>query len=65
MTEPRTFPVTLIQPDGTAGAGAYESPAGDLPSVGDEIAVDEHGGRARVLEVTPDDPAPIRAALIE
>jgi hypothetical protein len=61
----KTYDVQLVQPDGTSGAGKYESPSGELPSVGDLIDVDEHGTRARVTDVWPDDNPPIRAALFE
>jgi hypothetical protein len=43
----KTYDVQLVQPDGTSGAGKYESPTGELPDVGDLIEVDQHGTRAR------------------
>ncbi len=60
----KTFDVQLVQPDGkTTGTGQYESQDGELPAVGDVIEVDEHGDRARVTDVWPDDNPPIRAEL--
>ena len=47
-----------------SGAGKYDSPDGRLPEVDDVIPVDDHGGRARVTEVTSDDPPLIRAELV-
>jgi hypothetical protein len=44
----KTFDVQLVRPDGTSGAGKYDSPTGELPDVGELIEVDEHGNRARV-----------------
>jgi hypothetical protein len=61
----KTFDVQLVQPDGTSGAGKYESPSGELPEVGDLIEVDEHGTRARVTDVWQDDNPPIRAELFD
>ena len=61
----KTYDVQLVQPDGTSGAGQYESLSGDLPEVGDVIDVDQHGTRARVTDVWPDDDPPIRAELFE
>jgi hypothetical protein len=61
----KTYDVQLVQPDGTSGTGKYQSPTGDLPNVGDVIEVDEHGSRARVTDVWPDDNPPIRAELFE
>jgi hypothetical protein len=61
----KTYDVQLIQPDGTSGAGKYESPTGELPDVGDVIDVDQHGTRARVTGVWEDDNPPIRAELFE
>jgi hypothetical protein len=61
----KTYDVQLVRRDGTSGAGQYDSPTGDLPDVGDLIEVDEHGNRARVTDVWPDDNPPIRAELFE
>jgi hypothetical protein len=61
----KTFDVQLVQPDGTSSAGKYESPTGELPDVGDLIDVDQHGTRARVTDVWPDDDPPIRAEVFE
>jgi hypothetical protein len=62
----KSYDVQLVQPDGkTSGTGTYDSPTGDLPSVGDLIEVDQHGSRARVTDVWPDDNPPIRAELFE
>jgi hypothetical protein len=62
----KTYDVQLVQLDGsTSGAGKYESHDGALPNVGDVIEVDEHGDRARVTDVWPDDNPPIRAQLFE
>jgi len=61
----KTFDVQLVQQDGKSGAGKYEGPSGELPEVGDVIEVDEHGTRARVTDVWPDDDPPIRAELFE
>ncbi len=47
----------------TTGTGQYESQDGELPAVGDVIEIDEHGDRARVTDVWPDDNPPIRAEL--
>jgi hypothetical protein len=59
----KTYALHLVQPDATS-AGRYVSPGGRLPNVGDIIEVDEHGGRARVTDVWPDDDPPtIRAEL--
>jgi hypothetical protein len=60
------YNVQLVQQDGkTSGTGKYESPTAELPNVGDLIDVDQHGTRARVTDVWPDDNPPIRAALFE
>jgi hypothetical protein len=62
----KTFDVQLVQLDGaTSGTGKYDSPTGELPNVDDMIAVDEHGQRARVTDVWPDDNPPIRAQLLQ
>jgi hypothetical protein len=61
----RTFDVQLVQQDERSGAGKYQSPTGELPEVGDLIEVDEHGTRARVTDVWPDDDPPIRAEVFE
>jgi hypothetical protein len=62
----KSYDVQLVQPDGkTSGTGKYDSPTGELPSVGDLIEVDQHGSRARVTDVWPDDNPPIRAELFE
>jgi hypothetical protein len=61
----KTYDVQLVQPDGKSGAGQYESPTGELPSVGDVVDVDQHGTRARVTDVWPDDNPPIRAELFD
>jgi hypothetical protein len=62
----KTYDIQLVQLDGiSSGTGKYESPSGELPNVGDVIEVDEHGGRARVTDVWPDDNPPIRAELFE
>ncbi len=63
LSDVKTYDVQLVQPDGASTAGAYVSPDGRLPTVGDIIEVDEHGGRARVTAVWPDDNPPIRAEL--
>jgi hypothetical protein len=61
----KTYDVQLVQTDGKSGAGKYESPTGELPDVGDLIEVDQHGTRARVTDVWPDDNPPIRAELFD
>jgi hypothetical protein len=61
----KTYDVQLVQPNGVSTAGAYVSPDGRLPNVGDVIEVDEHGGRARVTDVWQDDNPPIRDELFE
>jgi hypothetical protein len=61
----KTYDVQLVRPDGTSGAGKYDSPTGELPDVGELIEVDEHGNRARVTDVWPDDDPPIRAELFD
>jgi hypothetical protein len=61
----KSYDVQLVRPDGTSGAGRYESPTGELPNVGDLIEIDEHGNRARVTDVWTDDNPPIRAELFE
>ena len=66
MSEPRTFPVQLVQPDGTSGAAEYESPTGEPPAFGDVITI--AGQPARVTDVTEvyaGDPPLIRAELVE
>ena len=62
----KTYDVQLVQLDGTtSGTGKYDSPDGELPNVDDMIPVDEHGQRARVTDVWPDDNPPIRAQLLQ
>jgi hypothetical protein len=62
----KTYDVHLVQTDGsTIGTGKYDSHDGKLPNVGDVIHIDEHGGRAWVTDVWPDDNPPIRAQLFE
>jgi hypothetical protein len=62
----KTYDVLLVQLDGvTSGTGQYDSPTGELPNIDDMIAVDEHGRRARVTDVWPDDNPPIRAQLLQ
>jgi hypothetical protein len=61
----KAYDVQLVQPDGKSSTGQYSSPSSELPDVGDLIEVDEHGTRARVTDVWPDDNPPIRAELFE
>jgi hypothetical protein len=65
MSSPKTFDVQLVQPDGTSAAGKYTSPDGELPGVDWVIPVDEHGTLARVTNVWPDEPAQIRAEVVD
>jgi hypothetical protein len=47
----KSYDVQLVQPDGkTSGTGKYDSPTGELPSVGDLIEVDQHGSRAKTAK---------------
>ena len=62
MSEPRTFDVQLVQPDGAIGAGGYASQNGEVPAVDEVIPVDEHGGCARVTELNGE---LIRAELVD
>ncbi len=62
----KTYDVQLVQLDGnTSGTGKYDCSDGELPNVDEIIPVDEHGQRARVTDVWPDDNPPIRAQLLE
>jgi hypothetical protein len=61
----KSYHVQLVQSDGTSSFGKYESPDGQLPKVGDVIAVDEQAGRARVTHVSRSDQPPIRAELFD
>jgi hypothetical protein len=61
----KTYDVQLVEPDGKSSPGEYDSPTGELPDVGDLIEIGQHGRRARVTDVWPDDNPPIRAELFE
>ena len=64
MSDPITHQMQLVQPDGTITAGAYTSPAGELPNIGVEIPADDQGHLARVTSLSPGEPVPIYAELI-
>jgi hypothetical protein len=65
MSDPITYKMQLVQRDGTITAGAYTSPNGDLPNIGDEIPADDHGHLARVTSLSPGEMVPIYAELID
>jgi hypothetical protein len=51
MSEPRSFEVQLVHPDGTSSAGAYVGPSGELPSVNDVPLTSTEGRLASQVSI--------------